>query len=73
MFEKTIGDALDESRGATIPMVQAADLRNGNDSAALRRFNLAFNRRVAIQREVSSRFVEVDKVRAQDTLEMSLV
>lgn len=54
------------SRCSTITVMQPADLRNGDDLVALGRFDLAFNRRVAIQRQVSPRFMVVRKVRAKD-------
>ena len=61
------------SSRAAIPMVQAADLWDCDDSAAAGRFDLAFNRRVAIQRQVSPRFMVVHEVRGQDAPEMALV
>jgi hypothetical protein len=54
-------------------MMQAANLRNGEDSAALGRFHLALNGRVAIQRQMSPRKMIVVQVRSEDSSEVSLV
>ena len=54
-------------------MMQSADLRNGNDSTLRRRFDLALDRRVSIEREVRSGLVVVLEVRSQDATKMAFV
>ncbi len=57
----------------TISMVQAADLRNRDDLAILGRINFSCDGRVAIQGQVSPRFVVVHEIRSKNSSEMSLV
>ena len=58
---------------AAVSVMKAADLRNRDNSTPVGRFNLAFHWRVAIQGQVSSRFMVVHEVRAKDTHQVSLV
>jgi len=53
--------------------MQSSDLRYGDDLSMLGWFDLAFNRRVAIQRQVSSRFVLIVEVIDKNPPQVSLV
>ena len=54
-------------------MMQATDLRDRDHRVALSRFDLSFDGRVAIQRQVSPRFMVVREVRLKDSSQMSVV
>ena len=51
-----------ESGSATVPMMQAADLRNRNDPTPVGRFDLSFDWRVTIKRQVRPPFVVIPEV-----------
>ncbi len=68
------GDRAQRSRGTPgVPMVQAADLRDGNNFALRRRFDAAWCRRIAIQREMRAGRVVVVEILGQDAMQMGLV
>jgi len=54
-------------------MMQSADLRKRNHSAAIRRLDLPFDGRVSFQSQVRSRVQVVIEVRSEDATEMSFV
>ena len=53
--------------------MQAADLRNRDDLAALRWFDFSLDRGVTIQGQVRPRVEIVVEVRSEDALEMTFV
>ena len=56
-----------------MPVVQPADLGNGDAAALARRLDLTWYRRVPFQREMRARFVVVRKVRPQKPNQMTFV
>ncbi len=72
-FAKTMGDAFDELRGAAVPVVQPADHRYREHTAAITRLDLARDRRVSIEGQMRSSFVVVHEVRSKNSSEMLLV
>ena len=54
-------------------MMQSTDLRNRNHSAAGRRLDFTFDRRVAVEEQMSPRQVIVPEVRSQDVPQVSFV
>ena len=61
------------SSTSRVPMVQTANLRDGNDLALGRRFHVAWRRRVAIQGQVTAGVVVVVEVLGQDAMQMAFV
>ena len=59
------------SSTSRVPMVQTANLRDGNDLALGRRFHVAWRRRVAIQGQVTAGIVVVVEILGQDSMQMS--
>lgn len=60
-------------RAARVAMVQAADLRNGDDLAALGRFNRAWDRSVAVQRPMRARSMVIIQIIGDEAFQVSLV
>ncbi len=54
-------------------MMQAADLRNRDHSTAFRPFDLAFNRRIPIKRQVRPRFVVITEIGGENTATVGFV
>jgi len=54
------------SGSAAIPMMQSANLRNRNNSAAIRKLNLPLDGRVSLQGQVRSRVKVVIEVQSED-------
>jgi hypothetical protein len=63
----------DGSASRTVAMVQAADLRLGNHPTQCRRLDGPRQRRIALQRPVTSANLIIVKIRLQQTHEMPLV
>ncbi len=61
------------SSSAAIQMVQPTDVRNRNDLATVRQFHLAWDGRIAFEREMRAGFVVVYEIRGKDASEMLLV
>jgi hypothetical protein len=58
---------------AAVAVMQAADLRNRDNSTAIRQLDLSLDRRVPIQREMRSRVQIVVEVGSQDAKKVSFV
>ena len=61
------------SRRAGVPVMQPADVREGDHAALTRWFDLTRDRRVAVERQVASRLVVVREVRGQDPQQVRFV
>jgi hypothetical protein len=62
------------SRGTPrVPMMQAADLRDGNNFPLVRRLDAPWHRRIAIQRQMCPGMVIILKILGQDSVQMPFV